>query len=191
MKKLMVAFVAMAMAVVANAAAINWSVEYSYQPGADTENGPFAEGWLIAIFDAGVTETATATALTSLIQGGAADAVTTYSISTATGNSDGGAFQNNIAITGDKGDTVTAYLVLFDSATVADAEQFFVASASVEIPTSGTTAGMIFGDGGDLLDSAVADNWSSIGGAEPVPEPTSGLLLLVGGALLALKRRRA
>ena len=185
MKKLLIAFVAMAMAVVANAAAINWSVDYSYQPGADTENGPFAEGWLIAIFDAGVTETATATALTSLIQGGAADAVTTYAISTATGNADGGAFRSDVAITGDKGDTVNAYLVLFDSATAADANKFFVSSASVVIPTSGTTAGMIFGDEGDLLGSAVAKNWTA------VPEPTSGLLLLVGGALLALKRRRA
>jgi hypothetical protein len=33
--------------------------------------------------------------------------------------------------------------------------------------------------------SATASNWTA------VPEPTSGLLLLVGGALLALKRRRA
>ncbi len=28
------------------------------------------------------------------------------------------------------------------------------------------------------------------GGSEPIPEPTSGLLLVVGGALLALRRRQ-
>ena len=37
-----------------------------------------------------------------------------------------------------------------------------------------------------------ASNWaSSGGGGEPVPEPTSGLLLLLGMAGLALKRKRA
>ncbi len=32
--------------------------------------------------------------------------------------------------------------------------------------------------------------WQSVGGGGDVPEPTSGLLLLVGGALLALRRKQ-
>ena len=39
------------------------------------------------------------------------------------------------------------------------------------------------------ISQAALEAWN--GGAQAAPEPTSGLLLLVGGALLALRRRRA
>ena len=191
MKKLIVAMVAIATAVVANAAAMDWSVSYSYQPGANTDEGPFASGWIMAVFDAGVTATSSADAITTLIKGGAASAVTTYAVSTATGDGDGGAAQTGVNFTGEPGELASAYLVLFDAATVAGANNFYVSNmASATIPTSGVSATIEFGTAGDLLDSAVADNWTSTSGSA-VPEPTSGLLLLVGGALLALKRKRA
>ena len=41
----------------------------------------------------------------------------------------------------------------------------------------------------DISDLASA-GWTKTGGSD-VPEPTSGLLLLVGGAMLALRRKRA
>lgn len=186
MKKLIVAMVAIAAAVVANAAAVDWSVSYSYQPGADTDEGPFASGWIMAVFDAGVTATSSADTITTLIKGGAASAVTTYAVSTATGDSDGGAAKYGVNLTGDAGDLASAYLVLFDAATVADAKNFYVSDmASATIPLSGTSASLYFGDAGDLLGSAVASNWTA------VPEPTSGLLILLGMAGLALKRKRA
>ncbi len=186
MKKLIVAMVAITTAVVANAAAMNWSVSYSYQPGADTDSGPFASGWIMAVFDAGVTATSTADKISTLIKGGAADAVTTYAVSTATGDSDGGASKYGVNFTGDAGGTANAYLVLFDATTVAAAENFYVSDvASGAIPTSGTSGMIYFGDDGDLLGSAVAGSWQAI------PEPTSGLLMLLGMAGLALKRKRA
>ena len=186
MKKLIVAMVAIATAVVANAAAVDWSVEYSYQPGADTDNGPFASGWIMAVFDAGVSATSTADKISALIKGGADSAVTTYAVSTATGDADGGAGANGINFTGEAGGTASAYLVLFDSATVANAKNFYVSDvASANIPTSGTSGLISFGTDGDLLGSAVASNWTA------VPEPTSGLLMLLGMAGLALRRRRA
>ena len=40
---------------------------------------------------------------------------------------------------------------------------------------------------GNLIGSSIASNWTAV----PVPEPTSGLLLLLGVAGMALRRRRA
>ena len=42
-----------------------------------------------------------------------------------------------------------------------------------------------------LSSSNITVSGKSFGGGGDVPEPTSGLLLLVGGAMLALRRRRA
>ena len=50
----------------------------------------------------------------------------------------------------------------------------------------------------DALDGAVnftalksEGSWTARGGSTDIPEPTSGILLLVGSAMLALRRRRA
>ena len=51
---------------------------------------------------------------------------------------------------------------------------------------------------GTIAQASLANSGTVIGksgptppGPEPIPEPTSGLLLLVGGAMLALRRKRA
>ena len=51
------------------------------------------------------------------------------------------------------------------------------------------TANITFGNMATQTQNA--SNWASSGGGEPVPEPTSGLLMLLGAAGLALKRKRA
>ena len=50
----------------------------------------------------------------------------------------------------------------------------------------------------DALDGAVnfttlknKGSWTASGGSSDIPEPTSGLLLVLGGAMLALRRKRA
>lgn len=46
-------------------------------------------------------------------------------------------------------------------------------------------------DMGDItLATASASSWSTPAGTTPIPEPTSGFLLLVGGAMIALRRKQ-
>ena len=78
--------------------------------------------------------------------------------------------------------TVNGYLVIFNADDVADATYAYV--SALDSNTTGAT-GQSAMLSYDVSGSATAGNWTA------VPEPTSGLLLLVGGALLALKRRRA
>ena len=46
-------------------------------------------------------------------------------------------------------------------------------------------------DQGDIaLATSAASSWATPAGSSPIPEPTSGLLLVVGGAMLALRRKQ-
>ena len=82
----------------------------------------------------------------------------------------------------------SAYAVIFDSETITDTTHYYV--------TAATSASTTFADGASTTksymltatSSATAANWKSVG---PVPEPTSGLLMLIGMAGLALRRKRA
>ena len=85
------------------------------------------------------------------------------------------------------------YAVLFDAATVGAASNYQV------FGTYTTTAPENGGIGLEMdLTGLTSSGWTAISGSTPptpgpggVPEPTSGLLLALGGAMLALRRRRA
>ena len=63
-------------------------------------------------------------------------------------------------------------------------------SSTVTVSAQATaTSNISFGNMASQTQNA--SNWASSGGGEPVPEPTSGLLMLLGAAGLALKRKRA
>ena len=88
------------------------------------------------------------------------------------------------------GSAQSFYAVVFDAATIGDVKNFIV-SESVEktFAANGSAQTWAFGNMG-LTTSAnkfANSSWQAVA----VPEPTSGLLMLVGLAGLALRRRRA
>ena len=88
--------------------------------------------------------------------------------------------------------TFTGFFVLFDSATPTAGESEYavvsgVATLTKELNATSATTTFVAGNQGPYLNDSA--NWAAYGTA--VPEPTSGLLMLVGLAGLALRRRRA
>ncbi len=84
--------------------------------------------------------------------------------------------------------TYTAYLVIFNGATIDDSTSFYL-TAEKEVNTldSSTTNSSKVSFLSQAINSRNPDNWTAMA----VPEPTSGLLLLVGMGALALRRKRA
>ena len=79
-----------------------------------------------------------------------------------------------------------AYLVIFDTATITDASKYYMTEVKSFDTLSGTFDQQVKW-GSQSTASQAAGAWTSVS----VPEPTSGLLLLVGMAGLALRRKRA
>ena len=63
--------------------------------------------------------------------------------------------------------------------------------SDVEITSAISAGGQALFNGGDVI-TGDTSTWSKIGGGSaPVPEPTSALLMLLGVAGLALRRKQA
>ena len=178
MKKIMIAAFAAMLGIAANAAAVQWSLSGV----TDSPDTAKAAGWVAYVMDASTFDTFAALAGDEVAAYAAANAL----YSGATVNSRGA-----ISVTVKNGnfsanETVSSYMVLFNNAAAADATYYaYTAAGSTTINAAGSDASINFG----TLDAATA----STGGwqATAVPEPTSGLLMLVGLAGLALRRRRA
>lgn len=85
------------------------------------------------------------------------------------------------------GDSLTGFAVIFDNADPASAENYMIAQNSAGVQELTATWGSAIGAQTLIFGSQSANGatWQA------VPEPTSGLLLLLGMAGLALKRKRA
>ena len=195
MKKVMFAMAFAVVAMMGQAADFKWSIANATVPGSDEP----ADGYVAMLFltsntgsQAGKFTLTTKDAITTLI--GTEDwqtEIAKLNNGVSAPLNEAGTIAAAVALQGFvKDDVVSAFAVLFDSDDLATAQNYVVLDTLAESykwtnNTSAKTAA--FGD----ISAITSDksNWTSTSGG--VPEPTSGLLLLIGMAGLALRRRHA
>ena len=111
------------------------------------------------------------------------------SLASATGTKTGALTSAaTIKTTADVGDTVYgAIIYTYSDATLK--KDFYI--ANIATGTVGADSGLTIGNLGTVFLGEGTASGTATGGWQAVPEPTSGLLMLVGLACLALKRKRA
>ncbi len=175
MKKIIIGVCAVMLGIAAQAATVNWSAN-AIQSSPDNA---VAAGWLVQIYSSDVVysyDAANAGTIATWASGSTVAAGTTFRAS-------GSSSQDN-------GTTTAYYAVIYDAATVAGAKNYIVSdNVSITTATSGASVNLAFGamSGTTAANKFLNSSWQAVA----VPEPTSGLLMLVGLAGLALRRRRA
>lgn len=187
MKKILVVAMVAFAAICSQAATVSWTLTNVNQGGTGVSGAMY-------IF---TTETASRDAILALAGTGAdavsaamADASITWKVANGTG-SVGATSTDKVDITtaGLNGSTsYNFFAVVFDTDTITDESNFFVTALKSQTMADAATANnKVIGWGSQATASAAEGAWNAVA----VPEPTSGLLMLVGLAGLALRRRRA
>ena len=182
MKKLMIIVAAIALAGATQAATMTWSISNMQSQGVEA-------GWLVALFDGSTTfdyaKAKDGTLATLYTATAKATGTTGLILVNSSGNNkpDGNAFA--------AGDSISAYAVIFNAATIADATQYMVSGVkSATVGAAGNNITLAFGNMAATT-TANSFNGATFQPTSGVPEPTSGLLMLVGLGALALRRRKA
>ena len=189
MKKLMIAIAVAACAVVANAAAFNWTS--SGTNAAKTINDKTGSAlysastaYTLYLFDAGVTSQDT------LLAGLRGDKTITDFTSVANQT-----LASNSRITAQEFSYGTADVEYSFYFAVVNGDDVFLSASLTKTAQLSDTVTVGFSGLGTATKNAFADTTATFAangaGWYAVPEPTSGLLLLLGMAGLALKRKRA
>ena len=184
MKKLMIAVAVVAMACGAQAAAVDWGVEGAKDPFAGS--GVRANNFKVYYFAEAVTTVGDETLFArtdalSAIESGDLDFLSKAAGSLTIRSGEAADPTDDVFA---KNNTVSGYAVILNSMTPGDATYAYVSSVEeCLIDQYGSCPdGIIF----DVSGSSSQGAWTQV-----APEPTSGLLLLIGMAGLALRRRRA
>ena len=194
MKKVMFILATIAMAVGVQAADIDWKMGTAIKaPNADGSIGTAnaASGTLslyVWLVDASTYNAATAESIVSGYKGKTGDASASV---TGKGGSTGGTATTKDLTYSTTEDT-TYYGIVLTQYKSGDTEMWLANKATAVINTSGTKAsvGNLSKNWGGGTGSAITQ-WSNGGGTQPdIPEPTSALLMVMGGAMLALRRKQ-
>lgn len=178
MKKLIIMAMLVATGIAAHAATVNWVLAGVQQPNTTTA----ASGYAAYLFATTVAKDDVVAAI------GAGTFGTTYaSQAVASGETNASGVLSkqfgNYSGTTESPTVVSFYAVVFDTgaSSLASAENYAISGTDVDVTFTSSTG----------MKSALFSNFTANNSWQAIPEPTSGLLLLVGGALLALKRKRA
>ena len=185
MKKIMIALAVVAFAAVSQAATVNWSVEGIQVNGNwDASEGDLAAGYAVYLFDNAGTYSQSAMA--SLIASDTWASALGSSLANFVGNSDGGGLVNGLSVADAD---FTGYMVIFDAATAAEAKNAYITTTYTVADNSMHQMRFDEFDDGAWINATATGSgtgWTAVN----VPEPTSGLLLLLGMAGLALRRKQ-
>lgn len=183
MKKIMFAFAVALLAFGAQAAAVNWTASNIYAGDGTSTKGNGYVGYLFLVSDYASADVAAAidAGNWSTVSGKAL--AQQYSTSAGKYTAPAAAATDVPAALSET--SQTAYAVIFNAGSVDAATKYYITpTKTMTINGVGTTA---FAFGSQAASQTAS--WGTVP-SSGTPEPTSALLLLVGGAMLALRRKQ-